>query len=229
MQHASSSATNHAPPTTNWRWRIAQFFEIRWWRRYLSNKEKTAYLDWKRAYWQRFLALAGIEPPPAEAQVLDAGCGPAGIFIVLTTQKVVALDPLLPRYERDLPHFSPADYPNVRFVAQPLENYFPESGAPFDLVFCLNAINHVADLQTAFDRLAALTKPGGTLALSVDAHNFGWLKHIFRLAPGDILHPHQLDLAEYQAALTARGFRVERTVLVKKELIFSYFLLVAQR
>ena len=219
-----SSTMNRLP--SNIRWRIAQFFELRWWKRYLADKDKQAYLDWKRAYWRRFLVTSGIEIAPG-ALVLDAGCGPAGIFTVLQTREVHALDPLLERYEAVLPHFRRADYPYVRFFNEPLENFAPAEN--YDLVFCLNAINHVADLEAAFDRLVALTRPGGTLAVSVDAHNHALLKRVFRLVPGDILHPHQFGLQEYAAMLTRRGLRVERTVLVKEELIFNYFLLVARR
>ena len=208
------------------RWRIAQFFEIHWWRRYLGEKDKVAYLAWKKAYWQQFLADSGIQLAPG-AMVLDAGCGPAGIFTVLDPQQVDALDPLLDRYEASLPHFRRGDYPSVRFFNEPLEQFAP--GRRYTAIFCLNAINHVADLGACFDRLVALTEPGGTLAVSIDAHNFGSLKRIFRLLPGDILHPHQYDLTEYQAMLTQRGCTLGRTVLVKKELIFNYYLLVATR
>lgn len=213
-------------PQNSVRWRIAQFFELRWWQRYLAGKDRQAYLEWKRTYWRRFLEMGDIQIPLG-ARVLDAGCGPAGIFTILETSVVHALDPLLDQYEAALPHFRRADYPNVQFFNQPLENFFPPEN--YDLVFCLNAINHVADLGAAFDRLVALTRPGGTLFVSVDAHNFRLLKPIFRLVPGDILHPHQYDLPEYEAMLTQRGLRLERTVLVKKELIFNYFLLVATR
>jgi 2-polyprenyl-6-hydroxyphenyl methylase/3-demethylubiquinone-9 3-methyltransferase len=42
------------------KWKIAQFFEIRWWRNYLSEKSKDEYLAWKRNYWQQFLKRAGV-------------------------------------------------------------------------------------------------------------------------------------------------------------------------
>ncbi|MCC6280018.1 MAG: methyltransferase domain-containing protein [Saprospiraceae bacterium] len=208
------------------RWQIAQFFEMRWWRRYLSGKEKEAYLEWKKAYWKALLDRAGLHIP-AGASILDAGCGPAGIFTIFLSEKVVALDPLLDVYEQQLPHFRKSDYPNVRFICLPLEQFTPEN--PFDFVFCLNAINHVADLPLCFDRLHACTQNGGTLLVSIDTHNYRWLKRIFRLIPGDILHPHQYDLSEYQAMLTSRGFRIDQTVLLKKEWIFSYYLINATR
>ncbi len=207
------------------RWQIAQFFEMRWWRRYLSGKEKDAYLDWKKNYWQALLDRLGLSIPIG-ATVLDAGCGPAGIFTVLPANKVDALDPLLDQYEQHLPHFRKSDYPYVHFICTPLEQF--KSEQPYEFVFCLNAINHVADLSLCLDRLHACTRPGGTLLLSIDTHNYGWLKRIFRLVPGDILHPHQYDLPEYQAMLLSRDFSIEQTVLLKKEWIFNYYLICAR-
>jgi len=209
----------------NLRWQIAQFFEIRWWRYYLSGKEKTAYLDWKKNYWQQFLAQTGITLLPGD-KVLDAGCGPAGIFMVLNHQAVDALDPLIEQYRKELPHFQPGDYPHTRFFCEKIEQYFPKN--QYDTIFCLNAINHVADLPLCLDRLAALTKPEGTLVLSVDVHNSNFLKRVFRLFPGDILHPHQHDLAEYEAMLSKRGFHLEKRIQIKKEWIFGYWVLVAK-
>ena len=210
----------------NPRWHIAQFFEIRWWQRYLKHRDKSAYLNWKRGYWRDFLQKSGLQVPPG-ARVLDAGCGPAGIFMILEEQLVDALDPLLGHYEKSLPHFRRSDYPQVRFFEAPLESFFPDDH--YDFVFCLNAINHVADLPCCLDRLAALTRPGGLLALSVDAHNHALLKHLFRLAPADILHPHQHDLSEYREMLGNRGFQVTDAILIKEEAIFNYHLLLARK
>ncbi|MEM1321756.1 MAG: methyltransferase domain-containing protein [Bacteroidota bacterium] len=210
----------------NVRWKIAQAAEIRWWQRYLKNKEPKAYLNWKIRYWQDLLQQAEVAPHPGE-RVLDAGCGPAGIFMVLQQQQVDALDPLLDRYASDLAHFAPTSYPHTRFHALPLEQF--DAKATYDRVFCLNAINHVADLGLCFDRLIAATKPGGQLLVSIDAHNFRLLKSIFRLLPGDILHPHQYDLEEYQQMLLQRGCQIERTVLLKKAFIFDYYLMVARK
>jgi SAM-dependent methyltransferase len=210
----------------NLRWRVAQFFEIRWWRRYLARRDKTGYLAWKRGYWRDFLQKSNIVIP-SHATVLDAGCGPAGVFIALEKQTVYALDPLLDHYEKSLPHFRRDDYPQVRFFNAPLEDYFPDK--TFGYVLCLNALNHVADLPRCLQRLAELTEPGGTLAVSIDAHNYSWLKRLFRLVPADILHPHQYNLEEYRAMLTTRGLRVSREVLIKKEAIFNYYLLVTEK
>jgi 2-polyprenyl-6-hydroxyphenyl methylase/3-demethylubiquinone-9 3-methyltransferase len=49
------------------------------------------------------------------------------------------------------------------------------------------------------------------------------------LVPGDILHPHQYDLAEYVAMLTRRGVEVQTQLLKKKEKIFNYYILVGKK
>ena len=236
------------------RWKIAQAAEIRWWQRYLKNKPTTDYADWKTDYWEKLLAEIGLSElnnasnteggkdfgfevsdfgnaPTYNSSnpksILDAGCGPAGIFMIFKKQKVDALDPLLDGYEASLPHFKKSFYPNVQFFSQPLESFDKQN--VYDAVFCLNAINHVADLAKCFDVLVAAAKVGGKLIVSIDAHNFPALKHIFQALPGDVLHPHQYDLAEYSAMLTERGCTIEKTILKKKEFIFNYYVLVATK
>ena len=206
------------------KWKIAQKLEISWWRRYLRSKSPDEYLCWKRNYWVDFLKKLDLKIP-AGATVLDAGCGPAGIFTVFEKNKVVALDPLLDKYD-SLPHFQKKNYPNTNFINKPLET----ADLPvFDWIFCLNAINHVADLEKSMDTIARSVSPGGRLVLSIDAHNFRFLKHIFRLLPGDALHPHQYDLREYENMVTSRGLELEQSVLIKKEFIFDYYALVARK
>ena len=208
------------------RWKIAQSAEIRWWQRYLKRKPITDYLQWKRAYWKTFLQQIGVTLKDDE-NVLDAGCGPAGIFTILKDQKVDAVDPLLDQYEEKLGHFQKLDYPYVSFFSEPFEAF--QSDKKYDKVFCLNAINHVDDLQFCFEKLVKLTKSGGQLVVSIDAHNYQLFKSVFRLLPGDILHPHQYDLKEYKKMLIDQGVQISNVVLYKKEYFFNYYVLVCSK
>ncbi len=208
------------------RWKVAQAAEIRWWQNYLRKKPKKDYLKWKHAYWVDLIEQTGL-PVNEGAQVLDAGCGPAGVFMALEKCQVDAVDPLLDTYEEKLDHFKKQDYPHVQFYHAPLETFSPDQS--YDQIYCLNAINHVADLALCFDKLVSMTKPGGDLVVSIDAHNFSFFKHLFRLLPGDILHPHQFDLEEYEAMLTARNCTIKKSLLFKKEFFFNYFVLVVKR
>lgn len=209
-----------APPfSTSPRWRIAQWLERRWWRRYLRNRPPQAYLKDKQAYWERVFTTLDWQPRPG-ARVLDAGCGPAGVFIALSDSEVTAVDPLIVAYERDLPHFDPAAYPWTVFRPGRIESGFPEG--PFAEIYCLNAINHVADWSAALDALTAAAQPGTRLLLASDVHRYAGLKTLFRYLPGDALHPQQHQAADYRAALAERGWRLEREVVLKRSGVFDY-------
>lgn len=210
----------------NFRWRIAQFFEALWWRKYLHGKSKSEYLDWKKEYWRRFLANLDLQLSSNE-RVLDAGCGPAGIFTIISNPSVDAVDPLLDNYQNSLVQFAPEDYPNVRFFAQKIEDF--QSDYQYDTIFCLNALNHVESLPAALDRLASLSKPGARLILSIDAHRRPLLQPIFQWFPGDILHPHQYELATYETMTCKRGFSIQQKRMLKKDWIFAYWILVFRK
>ena len=219
------------------RWQLAQWFELQWWRGYLSGKDKEQYYTWKRQYWNDLLAQIADVLPYREAGVIaDLGCGPAGIFIAFTPKspeggfntssqwRVTAVDPLLDTYAETLPFFDKDDFPNTTFINQKLEDFQPPE--KFDIVFCMNAINHVADIDLAYDRLINATRNGGYVVVSIDAHNHSFFKRLFRLIPGDILHPHQYDLEEYEAFMTKRGCTILKKQLIKKEFFFSHYVVV---
>lgn len=206
------------------RWKIAQYFEAWWWRRYLRSKPTEEYLRWKRDYWKEFLNRANLGIRHGAA-VLDAGCGPAGIFLMFPDQEVVAVDPLLGKYRPLFPHFQNGSLPNVRFQEKPLEQFAADR--EFDLIFCLNVINHVADPDVCLQNFSKAIKKNGRLALTVDAHNFRLFKFLFRLIPGDILHPHQLDRAEYLEKLERHGFYVATTLRLGRSFFFDYYLFIA--
>lgn len=208
------------------RWKIAQFAELKWWRNYLKKKNPQAYLQWKKSYWRDFLDKCGIYPELGMI-CLDAGCGPAGIFIILDEQHIDALDPLIDKYNTELEVFRKAHYPNVHFISSPIEAYNFEK--LYDIIFCLNAINHVADWTKSIDRLMSLLKPGGTMILSTDVHRHTILKSIFRLLPGDILHPQQHSLKDYLQAIEKHKPESVETVLVKRQAIFDYYAIVIKK
>jgi 2-polyprenyl-6-hydroxyphenyl methylase/3-demethylubiquinone-9 3-methyltransferase len=206
---------------SNLRWKIAQWAEARWWSHYLSEKVPENYLAQKTEYWHRVIGEAGINVSP-QSYVLDAGCGPAGIFLVMTDAVVTAVDPLLSAYE-ELPHFQPEAFPNVAFRQMALEEL--EEEAVYDQVFCLNVINHVADLPLSLQKLRKALKPDGTCWLSVDAHRYPILQPVFAAIPGDILHPHQFTRQQYEALVQKSGFSISEKQLLKPGGLFDYWML----
>jgi 2-polyprenyl-3-methyl-5-hydroxy-6-metoxy-1,4-benzoquinol methylase len=207
------------------KWRLAQWLEYKWWQNYLRKKSVTEYLDIKSSYWNKILdTIAPYVPLPGNQKIMDAGCGPAGIFMVLKENEVIAVDPLLDKY-KSLPHFNIVDYPWVTFRNEPLENF--DQKEIFDVIFCMNAINHVRDIERCYDHLIDALKPGGILVISTDCHRNDVVKKIFQLLPGDMLHPIQLNLKEYNEKLTTRGMKLVNTMTLKREAIFDYCITIA--
>jgi SAM-dependent methyltransferase len=208
------------------KWEIAQFFEIRWWQHYLGQQEVEDYLSRKKNYWEGILSACPFALSPSY-RILDAGCGPAGIFTILQDYQVDAIDPLIDQYEKVLPHFSRRQYPNTQFFPTTFEHFSPT--ATYDLVFCLNAVNHFKNITLAMEKLGTLTAPGQWLALSIDTHKWRLAKHLFRMIPADLLHPHQYDLKEYEQMLTSAGFKIFQTEKLKNGYIFDYHIIFAKR
>ena len=210
------------------RWKLAQFFEVIWWKRHLKNKDKEDYFEKKKLYWHKLLDdCADTFRIKDTDSVIDMGCGPSGLYIISPSRNVTAVDPLLDEYVKKVPLFSTTDYPATRFVTSTIEEY--TTSERYDYVFCMNAINHVEDIRKGFAKLAQLGNATGKVIVTIDAHNYAWLKAIFRIGPGDVLHPHQYSLDEYAAFLENEGYSILKTICLHKEFIFNHYLLVAQR
>ena len=211
------------------RWKIAQWFELQWWRKYLRNKDKATYLTWKKNYWNSLLdRISSDVKIEASHSVIDLGCGPAGIFIALPTNHITAVDPLLEEYERQTQFFKRSDYPHVKFIKNTIEDFDPD-GMKYDVVCCMNAINHVHDMARGFQKLKEACVDTGTIIVSIDAHNFSFFRYLFRLIPGDILHPHQYNLKEYMTFLQEGEWQIAKPILLKHEFFFDHYVLVAKK
>jgi 2-polyprenyl-3-methyl-5-hydroxy-6-metoxy-1,4-benzoquinol methylase len=213
--------------TPTWKWKLAQTLEYKWWQNYLEKKDSDEYLQWKIHYWLDLLQNISNNLEIAEhSNILDAGCGPAGIFMALKGNKVTAIDPLLEKYKK-LPHFQPEQFGWTQFRNISIEAL--NETEQYDIIFCMNAINHVNNIELCYDNLVKALKPDGFLIISTDAHKHPFLKKIFQLIPGDMLHPVQLDIQEYNNFLTKRNLVIVKNKLQKEEKIFDYYITIARK
>ena len=211
------------------KWRLAQFLELQWWKRYLRKKEINEYAVWKKEYWNSFIIKTGIGGYlNNDTLVLDVGCGPAGIYMILNEQEVVAVDPLISNYESNLKHFNRTNYPNVSFISKAFEDF--ETEKRFDIVFCLNAVNHFRDFRYSIEKLQGFLNKGGIMVLSIDVHRFSFFKFLFRLIPGDALHPHQHSRADYTRLMKSLS-NVEYVSheILNNGIIFNYEVLIYKK
>jgi 2-polyprenyl-3-methyl-5-hydroxy-6-metoxy-1,4-benzoquinol methylase len=212
-------------------WKLAQFFEKKWWKNYLKKKDPNTYLLWKQNYWNTFLTNIGGTLTFENKQCLDIGSGPAGIFIIsnqekCTTASFTAVDPLLDEYQ-NLAVFNKRNYSKVCFESQAFENY--ETDKLFDIIFCLNAINHFKNIDQNLYKIQQLLKTDGIVILSTDVHENSFFKFLFTYLPFDVLHPHQYTNIEYQSKIKASAFEIIKVKRINKGVIFSYYVYVLKK
>jgi SAM-dependent methyltransferase len=113
--------------------------------------------------------LDGIDLPPA-ARLLDAGCGSGRTLDDLARYGLVSgmeLNPLGVTAARARGH----EVREGRVEAIPYED------ASFDLVTCLDVIEHTDDDAVSLRELRRVTRPGGVLVVTVPAHPALWSRH----------------------------------------------------
>lgn len=204
----------------NLRWRLAQWLELRWWKRYLGKQERENYLEWKKEYWRSFLADLGLNKDELlEKRILDLGCGPAGLAI-FEELKIESVDSLALQYEKRGLKMHRQGILNAT-----IENF--SSHENFDFVFCVNAINHVDDLAAALRNLRKLSS-GAKLVISTDLHLFKPIKRLFSLLQWDVLHPQQITKNEFINLLNKCEFSIQKEKVLKSGWVFCYTVFIAE-
>jgi SAM-dependent methyltransferase len=179
------------------------------------------------APWIRKPAPAPGEPPlflyelidaaPPGTAVLDAGCGPGSwSYARRPDLRIVGFDV-------KFPPGPPAPAPNVAVFRGDLAR-LPLAAGRFDLTVCHYVLEHVTRLAACCDELARVTRPGGTLYLSVpraaafDDRLYRFAGHFAKYALGKfrkrIEHQQRFDLAGVLDLFHRRGFRLAAHALV---------------
>ncbi|HEY2258615.1 MAG TPA: class I SAM-dependent methyltransferase [Solirubrobacteraceae bacterium] len=164
-----------------------------------ATLEVDEYHWWYRGRRRVILAELDRLPIGAGACVLDAGCGSGRTLQELTRYGEVhgiELDPDAAELARS------RGYGEVRVGR--LEE-LPWGPATFDLVTCLDVIEHTADDRITLTELLRVTKPGGYLLVTVPAYQSLWSVH-------DEANHHyrRYGRRTLRAAARAAGWSVER-------------------
>ena len=103
----------------------------------------------------------------ADKSALSIGAGCTGDLAAWPCRYKVAADPLMIVYQRLGMLIKDACGGRTQFIAAPAEA-LPLLDAHVDIVYCRNALNHMAEPAAALDEVARVLKPGGMLFVDVD-------------------------------------------------------------
>ena len=135
---------------------------------YHLAKDETRVLDLNLPYWRSLLAVlpAQVHFGP-DTRILDLGCGGCGILLAIDQGKLVGVDPLMERYLKKFPFLSARrDIQWIQAAAEELE-----IAERFDIVFSINALDHVYDPARVVRQIERLLRPGGHVVLTMNCHN----------------------------------------------------------
>lgn len=135
--------------------------ELAYWRqRYAAEGQRLSNSHYEPLF-TRVYGLTGDDY--AGKVILDIGCGPRGSleWVAMAKQRV-GLDPLVPLY-RELG----ITEHRMEYVAAPSEAV-PFPTGHFDITTCLNALDHVDDIEQTILEIKRVTRPGGLFLLSTE-------------------------------------------------------------
>lgn len=137
---------------------MAELDQVHWW--YVARRKVLEKLIERRA------------PVPAEARILEVGCGTGHNLEMLErfgTVDAIEVDSEARRMaeQRLGRKISSARLPQLRGI---------ERGA-YDLVAALDVVEHIDDDRATIATLAQCLKPGGKLLVTVPAHQWMWSAH----------------------------------------------------
>jgi 2-polyprenyl-3-methyl-5-hydroxy-6-metoxy-1,4-benzoquinol methylase len=174
----------------------------------MKTQEFHAMVDAVDRHWwyrgrRRIVAgeLDRLELPPG-AQVLDAGCG-AG----QTLDDLARLGGVKRAHGVDMSAdaVSAARARGHTEVQLSGVETLPHADGAFDLVTCLDVVEHTPDDVATFAELHRVTRPGGHLLVTVPAYQLLWSSH-------DVANNHyrRYRLSTLAAAAAEAGWRLER-------------------
>jgi SAM-dependent methyltransferase len=136
-------------------------------------------------------------PLPADARLLDAGCGSGRTLDELARYGRVAGVDLSPEAVGAARRRGHEDVQVGRVEALPFAD------ATFDVVTCLDVVEHTPDDRATLAELRRVTRPGGLLIVTVPAYQSLWSWH------DEVnLHYRRYDSASLRTAAAAGGWSV---------------------
>ena len=116
--------------------------------------------------------LINFDKSIKKKDVLDIGCG-GGLISELLAKKngnVTGIDENIYNIKQAREH-AKIDSIKINYKNQSLDTFYKKNKKKYDLILCLEVLEHVNDVKKTLDKISELMKPGGTLILSTINRN----------------------------------------------------------
>lgn len=149
---------------TEQEWIDSQQHESGFWSTQIANNNEEQFHRWG---WYSQVCFPGYfrRKSFSGLAVADVGSGPRGILHHISAGLKVAIDPLMDDFKAK---GHPVSDNGVTPYNAAIEEMDKHVGKTFDVVFCLNCLDHCRDVSVGMDQLAKLIKPNGDLVICVD-------------------------------------------------------------
>jgi ubiquinone/menaquinone biosynthesis C-methylase UbiE len=173
------------------KWEIAQENELKSWVKTDIDH------DFLIEIWQERMSQIGLkfEEINQGKKILDIGCGPVlFLHIIPKTNLMVAADPLNDAYKQNL------KFPRKEYIVY--ENFLaekiPYEDEKFDMIFCLNALDHMVKPKEALFEIMRVLNYNGFLYLEFENTSplFKFLTKFRYKKPLAEFHPHIITTQE---------------------------------
>ena len=116
--------------------------------------------------------LNNFDKTISKKSVLDIGCGGGLISESLAKKKaqVIGIDENICNIKQAKGH-AKKKFIKVNYINQSLDFFFKKNRKKFDLILCLEVLEHVNDVEKTLDKITKLLGPGATLILSTINRN----------------------------------------------------------
>ncbi|MDC0112868.1 bifunctional 2-polyprenyl-6-hydroxyphenol methylase/3-demethylubiquinol 3-O-methyltransferase UbiG [Burkholderiaceae bacterium] len=195
---------------------LAKFSELahRWWDKESEFKPLHAINPLRLEWMQQQVAMR-------DKDVLDVGCG-GGILtdaIARSGARAMGIDLATKALNVAKLHALEAETPNVRYREVSAEDLAAEQPASFDVVTCMEMLEHVPDPAAVVAACAQLVKPGGTVFFSTINRNpksflfaIVGAEYVLNMLPkGTHTYAKFIQLAELAAYCRAAGLELTGT------------------
>ena len=116
--------------------------------------------------------LNNFDKSISKKNVLDIGCGGGLISESLAKKKakVTGIDENICSIKQAKEHAKISSL-KIKYINQSLDSFFSKNKKKFDLILCLEVLEHVNDVEKTLDKITKLLNPGAILILSTINRN----------------------------------------------------------